>query len=198
MYSNWQLKSLFPLRNASCHLRAGRQISTDEYTSGLLRDRALRKRDQRDLPFVSSSGADTDSTLRVDRSDWKNLRTAEVTSILSVDISSNLPISERTSAEEVLPVTDQIATSSSHTSPPTSFDQSRASSPVYARPRPYPWRPWRLNGTLRLQGQDPRVQFVCTEFSEPLPCMVHLDPMHRMEQVYIVENAGLCSELLEA
>ena len=117
--------------------------------------------------------------------------------VLSVESVSDIPTAGRFAEEAILAVTDQTATPTSMSSPPTSNYPAPAASTAGA-----PFPPANSGDVHTVpyggQGQDPRVLFSGERFPGPPPCWVCLDSTHRPEAFLVVADAGLRSKLLEA
>ena len=145
---------------------------------------------RRQSTSFASPQAQSDSVRRGTR----NTRTRPV---LSVESISELPTSRRTETEDILAVTDQSVTPSTHSSPPTSYHLSPASSSAGAPMAPA------HQGDVRAYPygrpvQNQRVRFFNQGPPGPPPCRFCLDLTHRQEQCPVVAESALWSKLLEA
>ena len=114
-----------------------------------------------------------------------------------VESASDTPTAGGFAEEALVAVTDQTATPTSMSSPPTSYYPSPAASTAGAPVPPA------NSGDVRTvpyggQGQEPRVRFSGGRFPGPPPCRFCLDTTHRQEEFPVVANAGLQAKLLEA
>ena len=124
-------------------------------------------------------------------------RTARTRPVLSVESASDIPTAGGFAEEAILAVTDQTATPTSMSSPPTSYYLSPAASTAGAPVPPANSGDVRT-GPHGRQGQEPRVRFSGGRFPGPPPCRFCLDTTHRQEECPVVADAGLRAKLLEA
>ena len=124
-------------------------------------------------------------------------RTARTRPVLSVESASDIPTAGGFAEEAILAVTDQTATPTSMSSPPTSYYPSPAASTAGALVRSANTGDVRT-GPYGRQGQEPRVRFSGGRFPGPPPCRFCLDTTHRQEECPVVADASLRAKLLEA
>ena len=117
--------------------------------------------------------------------------------MLSVESVPELPTARGTETEKILAVTDQSATPSTLSSPPTSYHPSPASSSAGAPVAPahqgdaraYPYERPVQNQWVLFVNQGP---------PGPPPCRFCLDLTHRQEKCPVVADSALRSKLLAA